>query len=145
MEKSEKKPWLFAYSTLLPLIWVSLSFIVSVVAPQWQMGVLGTLIVLFGTMYAIGWMVFRRCERALFPEEEVRLFVYLLFWSLLLESIILFGMFSQNPGSATGAWLDTVVFTVVLQALYVGLAVRFLGRRVTEFFLERKQRAEYIG
>lgn len=84
------KPKLFAYSLLLPAVWLGLGMILSIVAPNFRLGI-GLSIVMFGAIAVfISWLFIRNNKRMFTNSESWRMVAYSSVIAIILETWVLF-------------------------------------------------------
>jgi hypothetical protein len=139
--EAPKRPWIFAYSLIVPAIWIGVSVTLSVLAPGKRAGSVGSALILMGAASLVGWLFSKRHHRHLSSSEFWRIVIYSFVWVLLLEALALFALLVQpSAQQMTPQAIATVVaITVPIDAVFVWLAFRVTGRRVITACLEKER------
>ena len=136
-----KKPLLFAYSSLLPLVWFGFGFLISSIFPEQRAGAVGTALVIVAAVMLLSWLFVRNHHRNFSRSERWRLIGYCAIWALALESMGL--TYAAYAGlvdpSHIGAIAFSVVFAIVLDTLMIWGAFNYASRRFIDSYLQKHE------
>ncbi len=121
---ANRTPKLFAYSLILPLVWMFLGVLISLVAPNFRLG-MGLSIVMFGaTAVGISWLFIKNNERMFTNSESWRMVFYCSAIAIFLETwVLLAAMFWPDlfPGVAISS--ESAVWALAIAAVVDTLAM----------------------
>lgn len=128
---------LFLYSLLLPLSWVTVSSILTLILPRRMPGAFALLIVLYLTVTLIGWRFAKRYRRHPTGAERMWLIAFGLLWAVAMELGAMFALVSAPGGPLAGPSKIPAVlgWSIAIDALMIALAFTFALRRSVRFFL----------
>ena len=138
MSASEKKPKLFLYSLLVPIIWVSFGVLMDFLMPGKRLGTFGLLIVIYLAITPIFWHFSKTYRRHLLLTEKVRLIIYCTFWASIAESLGLWYFVNFEATDAVKSLNIPVIIgiTIAIDALFFAAAIHFTGNRMINYFLK---------
>ena len=134
----QTKPWLFVYSLILPVVWMTLGVIGNFIAPGKHVGTVGTALIFLCVVTMISWLFVRKHRRHFTRSERFRIIGYCAGWAILLESCVLVyaaseGLVDPSKGSVL-AFAASVAF--VIDTLFLWLGFTFSSRRFINWYLE---------
>ena len=137
MSQVDKVPKLFIYSIMLPVAWLSFGSIFSYFFPEKKLGVMGLVLIIHLALLPICWHFSKKFNRHFLRSEKIRLIIYLALWALICESLGLLYVFSLDSqrSISISALLGILGFTLVIDTLFMYLAVQFTGKRFINYFM----------
>ena len=132
---------MFLYSLVLPIVWFSFGALVHMVTPGKHLGMFGLLAVIYFTLFSICWHFARKYRRQFTSIEKFKLIVYFCLWAYFSELIGLLSLFNQQVQKnniTPQQVIFIVVITLVVDTVFLSLAVIFTARRMLKFFLDRQ-------
>jgi hypothetical protein len=142
-----RRPIIFLYSLLFPAVWICFSLIFSTLFPGKRLGIVGTAFLFMGVASLIGWLFALRQRRDFSAAEYRNIILYCIGWAVFLEfCILLFVYLFPPPGVNSDLSTRTlsfiVLFTAIVDGLFVWLAFRNFGRRVIKSYLAKHGEVE---
>ena len=138
------KPRLFLYSLAVPVIWVSLGVVVSLVSPETRLGTAGTIGVLLVSVSLASWLTARRCNRGFIEKEGLKFGFYCWGWMVLFETLsILSVLFLTDSSAMIGSanaqqiLLISLPITYAVNALLIWVAVSRFAPIIAKNYLEK--------
>ena len=134
--RGEQKPRLFAYSLLLPLLWIIISLGLTGVPSERRVGIVETAVVVGGVAMLVSWLFVRRHRRHFANHERWRLIGYCAIWAAAWESMELI---SASVGlSRVTALTYGVLFAIPFYALIIWGDFTVSGRRIIDSYLQKQ-------
>jgi len=142
-----RRPNIFLHSLLFPALWICCSLLFTTLFPGKRLGIVGTVFLFMGAACLISWLFARRQRRDFNAAEYRNIILYCIGWALFFEFCILLFLYLFPP---SGAHSDLgartlcfiVLFTAILDSLFVWLAFRNFGRRVIKAYLAKHGEVE---
>lgn len=144
---SIRKPKIFLYSMLLPVIWYSLGSAVYAVNPGANIGIFGTAVMFVGTALLICWLFVRRHRRAFSNVEYRKIIAYCLVWAICMEALSLTTLFTETPQDQRlpdGWMVYIVLFTLFMDTLFVWLSFRNFGLKLQNAYVSKHSENENL-
>jgi hypothetical protein len=137
-----RRPIIFLYSLLFPALWICCSLLFGTLFPRKRLGIVGTAFLFMGAASLISWLFARRQRRDFSAAEYRNIILYCIGWAVFLEfCILLFVYLFPPPGVHSDLSTRTlsfiVLFTAIVDSLFVWLAFRNFGRRVIKSYLAK--------
>ncbi len=136
-----RTPFIFGYSMILPAVWISVCVLFALLIPGLRLGITGTALLFIGVASLISWIFAKRHRRHFTKEEYWKIILYCYLWAILLESFILFAVVVLPQLESGHVDMKPLAFAVpimlVLDALFVWLAFRQMGRRTIDAYLSK--------
>ncbi len=127
-------PKIFLYSLVLPIVWLSASYLMTYVLSGVELGVLATVLVVYISLSAICWKFTKNLNRDFNRSEKIRLTIYFLIWSFLIRLVSIYGVSETlSPDALFMAF--AVVFTI--DCLIIVSTVFSVSKRINGFFLRK--------
>ncbi|MPQ46424.1 hypothetical protein GCQ56_05320 [Marinifilum sp. N1E240] len=138
MENSTKTPNLFLYSLILPILWISIGFLIDTIAPEKSLGVFGLVLIIYATLTPICWHFTKNHHRHFKKQEKIKLIVFLTFWAVLCELLAIWYELSleSNPDISSSIYYIIGV-TILLDTLFITIGVQVVAKRTNNYFLEK--------
>jgi hypothetical protein len=136
-----RKPNLFLYSLILPLVWISFGTLTAFLLPGVRLGMFGLVLVLHITFGIICWRFSKTFCRQFDRPESYRLIAYSSIWALLLEAASLcyyLASQSQLDRAHFSLLVFSLSFTAVLDIVLIASAVLFVAKRFLNYFLSKQ-------
>jgi len=132
-------PLLLGYSIILPVIWMSLGLLMSVVLPGKRLGTGGLVFVVLTTVILVSWLFVRKRHRQFTGRELWILVGCCSLWAGLCESsaIVYAAEAHIINASQSGAVRVAVLFSLAVDGLYIWLGFRFSGRRFINWYIAK--------
>ena len=128
-------PKIFAYSLVLPFFWLSASFLMTYVFPDFELGgILATLLIVYISLSTICWQFTRNFNRDFSRKEKIRLAIYFLIWSSIIRLISIYGI---SEKISPNALLITFGVVFALDCLIIISTVFSSSKRINGFFLRK--------
>ncbi len=129
---NQDSPKIFVYSLLLPLIWISASFLTLYFSLNVDLGVAGVVLVIYMSLIAICWLFSKRFNRDFNRNEKIRLTIYFLLWATLIRIISIYSVSETVSSDA----LRLAFFALfVVDCLIIVPTVYSVSKRINGFFL----------
>lgn len=128
---------LFGYSIALPLIWMSLGLLTSVVLPGKRFGIGGLFFVVLSAVTLASWLFVRKRHRQFAGRELWILVVCCSMWAGLCElsGLVYAAETHMIDPSKSGAIKFAVLFSLTVDTLCIWLGFRFSGRRFINWYI----------
>jgi drug/metabolite transporter (DMT)-like permease len=135
-------PSLLGYSIILPVIWISLGLLMSVVFPGKRLGTGGLVLVVITAVILVSWLFVRKRHRQFTGRELWILVGCCSLWAGLCElSGIAYAVETQIiNASQSGAIRFAVLFSLAVDSFYIWLGFRFSGRRFINWYIAKYPR-----
>jgi hypothetical protein len=132
-------PLLLGYSIILPVIWMSLGLLMSVVLPGKRLGTGGLVLVVLTTVILVSWLFVRKRHRQFTGRELWILVGCCSLWAGLCElsSIAYAAEAHIINASQIGAVRFAVLFSLAVDGLYIWLGFRFSGLRFIDWYIAK--------
>lgn len=132
-------PLLVGYSITLPLIWMSLGLLMSVVLPGKRLGTGGLVLVVLAAVNLASWLFVRKHHRQFTGRELWILVGCCSLWAGLCElSGLVYAMETHIiHASQSGALKFALLFSLAVDSLYIWLGFRFSGRRFINWYMAK--------
>ena len=128
-------PKIFAYSLVLPIVWLSASYLITHVFSDVELGgILATVLIVYISLSTICWQFTRKFNRDFSRKEKIRLTIYFLVWSSLIRLISIYGA-SEKISSDALLIAFGVVFAI--DCLIIISTVFSASKRINGFFLRK--------
>jgi hypothetical protein len=134
-------PYIFGYSTILPLIWIIVGVSTRAVFPCIRLGIVGTTFMFMGAAALICWLFARRYRRQLTKSEFWRIVAYSAGWAWLIEGFVLVTVIAlpeiKSGHFESAPLLFDALLTIVLDTLLIWGAFWKTGKYVIKSYLQR--------
>ena len=131
----QTSPKIFAYSLVLPFFWLSASFLMTYVFPDFELGgILATLLIVYISLSTICWQFTRKFYRDFSHKEKISLAIYFLIWSSIIRLISIYGI---SEKISPNALLITFGVVFALDCLIIISTVFSSSKRINGFFLRK--------
>jgi hypothetical protein len=142
-----RRPIIFLYSLPFPALWICCSLLFTTLFPGKRLGIVGTALLFMGVASLISWQFARRQGRDFSAAEYRNIILYCIGWAVLLEfCTLLFLYLFPPPGVhsdlSARSLCFIVLFTAIIDSLFVWLAFRNFGRRVIKSYLAKHGEVE---
>jgi hypothetical protein len=136
-----RRPLIIAYSLILPITWLTIGTLGTLIAPDTRLGIAGTVLMFMGVASFISWIFVKRHHRDYTNREYWKLITYCTIWAVTLELFSIFALIVMpqlESGQVDSKMLLFVIpFTVSIDFLFSWLAFRQTGRRVIARYLKK--------
>ena len=129
---NQDSPKIFMYSLLLPLLWISASFLIVYFSSDVDLGIAGVVLVIYLSLIAICWFFSKRFNRDFYRNEKIRLTIYFLLWATLIRII---SIYSISETLSSDALLLAFAALFVVDCLIIIPTVYSVSKRINGFFL----------
>jgi hypothetical protein len=129
-----KSPKIFIYSILVPIIWLSLAFLLLAIAPEAEPGLAGIIIALNLSLFVLCWHFSRTFKRQFSNNEKLRLFIYSFLLMAAIRALNLYGI-SENLRSEV--LLYAIVIVLAMDLVVISSSVFSVSNRFNNFWQNR--------
>ena len=133
--KRGKRPHLFLYSLLVPILWFSAGSLLQSFAPTVQLGGSGLFLIVFVAVWITCWHFTKQFGRHFLRAERIWLIIFTTIWAELAESLALWALLDDRSLAgaqplSTYAVCGILAFTLVFDAFVMWTSYTFLAKRI---------------
>ena len=129
---AQVSPKIFAYALVLPIVWLSASYLMIYVLSGVELGILATVLVVYISLSVICWKFTKKFNSDFNLSEKIRLTIYFLIWSFIIRFVSIYGISeTMSPDALLIAF--AVVFTI--DCLIITSTIFSVSKRINGFFL----------